>query len=61
MSEEMEFRKVKALEDIEKILFDYSKMQQRILEDIVDYMRRHDDMMQSLLLIMQRIEDNVGP
>jgi len=61
MSEEMEFRKVKALEDIEKILFDYSKMQQRILEDIVDYMRRHDDMMQVLLQTLQNIEDNVGP
>jgi len=61
MSEEMEFRKVKALEDIEKILFDYSKMQQRILEDIVDYMRRMDDMMQVLLQTLQNIEDNVGP
>jgi hypothetical protein len=42
MTDNMEFRKVKAL------------------EDIVEYMRRHDDMMQSLLLIMQRIEDEVG-
>lgn len=38
----LEFRKVKAL------------------EDLVDYMRRMDDMMQSLIMIMQRIEDEVG-
>jgi hypothetical protein len=56
----LEFRKVKALEDIEKIFFDYSKFQNKNLEDIVDYMRRMDDMMQSLIMIMQRIEDEVG-
>jgi len=32
----------------------------KALEDLVDYMRRHDDMMQQFLMILQRIEDEVG-
>jgi len=43
MTEELEFRKVKAL------------------EDMVDYMRRMDGMMQTLLQTLERLESDVQP
>lgn len=43
MTEELEFRKVKAL------------------EDMVDYMRRMDGMMQTLLQTLERLETDVSP
>jgi len=43
MQDDLEFRKVKAL------------------EDMVDYLRRMDGMMQVLLQTLERIEQEVGP